>query len=219
MGLTIVISMSLLTIGGITARMILEKSKWNTVLAMRIKLGHKIFGCLVIFLAQINIILGGISYADRGHPLAKTLVIVETVVFFILVIAFEVMFQIYKKKEQPFREINDVMTREDFDTRIRGGEKLCILDDMVLNVESFRADHPGGQFLIDFHVGRDVSKFFYGGYVLENQSGMSPYTHSNVARSIVNSLAIAKLIAQSETLQGVISSSHVINKSTKVFTL
>ena len=86
-------------------------------------------------------------------------------------------------------------------------------------MESFRADHPGGQFLIDFHIGRDVSKFFYGGYVLENQSGMSPHTHSNVARSIVNSLAIAKLITPSETLQGVISSSQVINKSTKVFTL
>ena len=51
MGLTIVISMSLLTIGGITARLTLEKSKWNTILALRIKLGHKIFGCLVIFLA------------------------------------------------------------------------------------------------------------------------------------------------------------------------
>ena len=53
----------------------------------------------------------------------------------------------------------------------------------------------------DFHIGRDISsKFFYGGYVLENQSGMAPYKHSNVARSIVNSLAIAKLIAPSETL-------------------
>ena len=159
------------------------------------------------------------AYSERGHPLAETLVIAETVVFFALVILFEVLFQIYKKKEQPFREINDVMTREEFDNSIRGGEKLLILDDMVLNVESFRADHPGGQFLIDFHIGRDISKFFYGGYVLENQSGMSPYTHSNVARSIVNSLAIAKLIAPSETLEGVISSSHVINKSTKVFTL
>jgi hypothetical protein len=111
------------------------------------------------------------------------------------------------------------MTREDFDNRIRGGEKLLILDDMVLNVESFKADHPGGQFLIDFHIGRDISKFFYGGYVLENQSGMAPYTHSNLARSIVNSLAVAKLIAPSETLQGQITSSQEINKSTKVFTL
>ena len=111
------------------------------------------------------------------------------------------------------------MTREQFDERIRGGEKLCILDDMVLDVTSFRADHPGGQFLIDFHVGRDVSKFFYGGYVLENQSGMSPYTHSNVARAIVNRIAVAKLIASSETFQGMIKSSQNINKNTKVFSL
>jgi cytochrome b involved in lipid metabolism len=39
---------------------------------------------------------------------------------------------------------------------------------MVLDVRKFRSEHPGGQFLIDFHIGRDVSKFFYGGYVLEN---------------------------------------------------
>ena len=51
MGLTILITMSLLTIGGITARIILERSKWNTVLALRIKLGHKVFGWVVIFLA------------------------------------------------------------------------------------------------------------------------------------------------------------------------
>ncbi len=110
------------------------------------------------------------------------------------------------------------MTREDFDSRVRGGEHLVILDDMVLDVSNFRADHPGGQFLIDFHIGRDVSKFFYGGYVLENQSGMTPYTHSNVARSIVNRIAIAKLIQSSETFQGAITSKNDVNKTTKVFT-
>ena len=45
------------------------------------------------------------AYEERGHPLAETLVIVEIVVFFILVIAFETLFRIYRKKEQPFREI------------------------------------------------------------------------------------------------------------------
>jgi hypothetical protein len=48
---------------------------------------------------------------------------------------------------------------------------------------------------------------------------MNPYTHSNVARSIVNSLAIAKLIKPSETFEGRITSKHVVNKTTKVFTL
>ncbi len=101
---------------------------------------------------------------------------------------------------------------------ISRGEKLVLLDDMVLDVTKFRSEHPGGQFLIDFHIGRDVSKFFYGGYVLENQSGMSPYTHSNVARAIVNSMIIGKLNEASETFEGHISHSYNINKNSKVFT-
>lgn len=67
------------------------------------------------------------------------------------------------------------------------------MDDLVLDVGRFMSEHPGGQFLIQFHSGRDISKFFYGGYVLENESGMQPHTHSNVARTIVNSLVIGKL--------------------------
>jgi hypothetical protein len=102
---------------------------------------------------------------------------------------------------------------------IARGEKLVLLDDMVLDVRKFRSEHPGGQFLIDFHIGRDVSKFFYGGYVLENQSGMTPYTHSNVARAIVNGMIIGKLGEASETFEGQIESSHDVNSTTKVFTL
>ena len=82
---------------------------------------------------------------------------------------------------------------------ITRGEKLVLLDDLILDVRKFRSEHPGGQFLIDFHVGRDVSKFFYGGYVLENQSGMTPYTHSNVARGIVNGMIKGKLGQPAET--------------------
>jgi hypothetical protein len=92
MGLTIVVTMSLLTIGGITSRLLLEKSKWKTVTALRVKMGHKLFGWLVIFLAQVTILLGGLAYAERGHPLAETLVIIETVVFFVSVIIFELLF-------------------------------------------------------------------------------------------------------------------------------
>lgn len=49
---------------------------------------------------------------------------------------------------------------------ITRGDKLVILDDMVLDVRNFHWEHPGGQFLIDFHIGRDISKYFYGGYIL-----------------------------------------------------
>jgi cytochrome b involved in lipid metabolism len=48
------------------------------------------------------------------------------------------------------------------------GEKLVILDDMVLDMSSYAINHPGGNFTIEHNIGRDVSKFFYGGYSLEN---------------------------------------------------
>jgi cytochrome b involved in lipid metabolism len=63
---------------------------------------------------------------------------------------------------------------------------------MVLDVSKFAINHPGGRFLIHHNIGRDVSKFFYGGYILENDS-MKPHRHSNIARKIVNTLVIGKL--------------------------
>ena len=136
---------------------------------------------------------GGLAYADRGNALAETLVILEVILFSVLIITFEIFYQVYKRKEQPFRDVPERIPRHEFDERIARGDKLVLLDDMILDVRKFRSEHPGGQFLIDFHIGRDVSKFFYGGYVLGNQSGMTPYTHSNVARAIVNSMIVGKL--------------------------
>ena len=68
-----------------------------------------------------------------------------------------------------------------------------ILNDMVLNVEKFKFNHPGGKFSIQQNIGRDVSKFFYGGYALESNSGLKPHTHSNIARMVVNTLIVGKL--------------------------
>jgi hypothetical protein len=166
----------------------------------------------------VALLTGGLAYAARGNPLAKTLVILEVILFSVLVLIFEICFQVYKRKEQPFKEVQERISRQEFDEMIARGEKLVLLDDMVLDVRKFRSEHPGGQFLIDFHIGRDVSKFFYGGYVLENQSGMSPYTHSNVARAIVNTMIVGKLNQACETFVGQITHDYNVNSSTKVFT-
>ena len=66
---------------------------------------------------------------------------------------------------------------------------------MVLDVEKFIDQHPGGRFSIQHNVGRDISKFFYGGYSLENNIGGPPakgYAHSTFAKIIVCDLAIAR---------------------------
>jgi cytochrome b involved in lipid metabolism len=73
-----------------------------------------------------------------------------------------------------------------------------LLDDLVLDVTEYMDNHPGGKFLIEYNIGRDISKYFYGGYGLDGNliaNGSLKNTHSNMARLQVNSLAIARLIA------------------------
>ena len=100
-----------------------------------------------------------------------------------------------------------------------GGEQLVVLDDLVLDIRQFRMSHPGGKFVLDYNVGRDVSKFFYGGYTLETSSGMKPHFHSNSARHIVNSLVIARLEEKAHSFATRIVNSSEVGKNTNCITL
>jgi cytochrome b involved in lipid metabolism len=111
------------------------------------------------------------------------------------------------------------MTREEFAERVTDGEQLVILDDMVLDVSKFKPNHPGGKFVLEFNVGRDVSKFFYGGYTLENSLGMAPHTHSNIARRIVNTLAIARLEDSAAVFNVKIDEKIPINSTCSTFVM
>ena len=157
---------------------------------------HKVFGYLILVVAQATILLGGLAYANLAvNPLAKDVSIGAFGLFFLIVVALEIYHRLYRlRREVNYLDPNNAISREEFDRRVHtGGEQLVILDDLVLDVRKFKSEHPGGQFLLDFHVGRDIGKYFYGGYVLENGTGLKPCRHSNVARMIVNDLAVAKL--------------------------
>jgi cytochrome b involved in lipid metabolism len=76
---------------------------------------------------------------------------------------------------------------------------LVILDNLVLDVSDYMMNHPGGKFLLEYNIGRDISKFFYGGYsqdgnLISNGTASMAYTHSNLSRLQVNTIAIARLI-------------------------
>jgi len=86
------------------------------------------------------------------------------------------------------------MNREQFDIAIQNNIPLILLDNLVLNVGGFIDQHPGGRFVIQHNLGHDISKYFYGGYCLEDNTGPIPaqgHSHSNIARIIVNSLTVA----------------------------
>ena len=52
--------------------------------------------------------------------------------------------------------------------------------------------HPGGRFVIEKNIGREVGKFFYGAYTVESTS-MHAYSHSKYALKVLRSMVIAKL--------------------------
>lgn len=64
---------------------------------------------------------------------------------------------------------------------------------MVLDVSSYLNYHPGGRFLIENNIGRDISKFFYGGYSLEATNKSDLHVHTRYAKKVVNSLVVGKL--------------------------
>jgi cytochrome b involved in lipid metabolism len=44
--------------------------------------------------------------------------------------------------------------------------ELMILDNLVLDVKGYETHHPGGRFVMQRNLGRDISKYFYGGYTM-----------------------------------------------------
>jgi cytochrome b involved in lipid metabolism len=52
--------------------------------------------------------------------------------------------------------------------------------------------HPGGKFVIRHSIGQDISKYFFGGYCMEdNLKGVQKgHVHSYYAKLIVNDLAV-----------------------------
>lgn len=67
---------------------------------------------------------------------------------------------------------------------------------MVIDISFFMNDHPGGKFSLKHNVGRDVSKYFYGGYSMENQDKVPHNIHSNDARKIVTKLCVGFISEQ-----------------------
>ena len=52
----------------------------------------------------------------------------------------------------------------EFEKCIKEGRNLAIIDNLVIDYGEYHMFHPGGRFTLTKTIGRDISKFFYGGY-------------------------------------------------------
>jgi cytochrome b involved in lipid metabolism len=75
--------------------------------------------------------------------------------------------------------------------------KLAVLDNTVLVFSHHDELHPGGKFVLHKNIGRDISKYFYGGYKLVNDPSEKQWTHSASASLLANSLQVANIQGQS----------------------
>jgi len=197
----------------------MQRLRWRTKDVLRVKMVHRYFGYFMLLLSEAAIVTGSLKYANYQGDNVNIPGLVHVFVFFIIILLAEGIFQKYRRGETPFVEptSEEVISTEEFDKRVHGGEQLVILDDLILDVSHFMTEHPGGRFLIENSIGRDVSKYFYGGYVMENGVGLTPHRHSNVARSIVNKIVVGRLNDRAQTFSVRASASQVVNHFSKVF--
>jgi len=169
----------------------------------------------MLLISEAAIVAGTFKYTLYYPGKTYVLGLAHLFVFVILILFIEGIHQKFKKGEVDFNHTDEIISRDDFDARIDEGEELVILDDLVLNISKFKTEHPGGRFLLEHNIGRDISKFFYGGYTLEQGVGLKPVQHSNVARTIVNHIIVGRLIERATTFSVRITATQVINHQTK----
>ena len=81
----------------------------------------------------------------------------------------------------PAPETLPVWTWDKIAARVEAGEKLCVMDGCVLDLGTFRSAHPGGERIINAHIGKDVSSLFRG----------EVYRHSNAAHNLQRMFRVA----------------------------
>lgn len=77
---------------------------------------------------------------------------------------------------------------------LESNRKLALFNDYVIDMTNYRFEHPGGKAMIDQCVGKDIGKFIYGAYSIEDC--VNPHTHSFVAHKIITRLVCAKLTTE-----------------------
>ena len=77
--------------------------------------------------------------------------------------------------------------------------KLALFNDYVVDLTTYAFDHPGGKYVIQQCNKKDIGKYLYGAYSMENN--VSPHKHSLIAMKIVERLIWARIMSNSELMQ------------------
>lgn len=168
-----------IAIGGVITRSCLRRQRWNTRKALLMKKLHKYAAYFILVSGFLAVAAGILAYrTNPKHPSDFPLERLHMAGYLLVFAALETHYQMTLQKEEEFDSSKvESINVEEFERRVARGEKLVVLDNLVLDVAAFLDNHPGGRFSLEQNIGRDVSKFFYGGYSLEQE--VEAHTHSN----------------------------------------
>jgi cytochrome b involved in lipid metabolism len=87
----------------------------------------------------------------------------------------------------------DKMTMESFLEATKLGSALCIVDGYVLDITTFMENHPGGQHLLRYAAGSDITEEFVGA---RDVDGLK-HVHSHSALELMKTFVLAVLVDDS----------------------
>lgn len=168
---------------------------WQTANMLKFKRIHMYFAYFVFFFVQTAVVTGILARAGNlnqsvGSKKGGWLVTLNLLIWGGVMSLMEFKHRRFLKEDYEYhiKRSTPNFTSEDFNLEVKKGRRLVILNEYVVDIGEFTEYHPGGKFVMCINVGRDISKFFYGGYCLEDNNGGRPaegHNHSNYARMIV----------------------------------
>ena len=177
-GLIVLIGSPLVALYGFISQRNKLNTKWDTAKIIKMRQIHRWGSRVLLSLAVIET-ASGFYVFTASNPITQRFKFLVPLSFYTLIFIYaggEFLFRFVAAREDEFPDLArfEVFTVNDFEEMVREGQKLCILDNVIMDLSGYFHQHPGGQFLLEQTVGRDISKFFYGGFALDGNIDSKP---------------------------------------------
>ena len=134
---------------------------------LKVHLLHSYLGYALLIVSQIATLLGVIRYNDETSD--GTLGYANLSIFLGTWAVLEAYYRLKHSRRihTSQDEITTFLSLKEFNLKLKQSHRLVVLDNFVFNLENYVSNHPGGERLLTSNIGRDVSKYFYGGYSMK----------------------------------------------------
>ncbi|EAR94463.2 cytochrome b5-like heme/steroid-binding domain protein (macronuclear) [Tetrahymena thermophila SB210] len=181
-----------------------------------LKLLHKITGYLIYLLGKVNVMVGVNMFEKRyfvqsdstNYWMAKVLGGIYAIQFILLAsIEFtyrqepEILIR-QKKNTNKYADINKQKQHADIIELLNNHTPVNIINKQYPNIlyvvhensvyDITEIQHPGGQFILKHIKGKEISRYFNGGYAYEGTT-MSPYRHTLYAQNFLKEFYIGDI--------------------------